>query len=200
MLKRIFVPYFLLVALSFGCKDESSNEGDVLFKQGKFEEAVKAYDEYLKLKPSHVKTIYNRGRAYEELKEYDKALEDFYLVLQEDPQNVSALLSIGKDFFYRKEDYKNAYFNFDKALKYDNNNETAYTLRGKANQKLGNIQEAMSDYNNAIRINKEYGDAYLSRGSLKIYYNQKHTACNDFKMAKSLGMKAADKAISVYCP
>ena len=199
-MKRIYLLVFLTACLGLvSCKNENSQIGDRHFKNGNYEEAIAAYTEYLRLKPRDIKTIYNRGRAYEELGQYEKALTDFRKVIKEDPLNVNGYLSIANDYYHRLKDYENTIFFSDKALKFDENNVLGYTLKGKAHQKLGQLDEALTSYNAAISINKEFPDAYLSRGSLRIYKKQTSKACTDFKLAKSLGAGQADELIKKYC-
>lgn len=196
-MNRLFTLLVLVFALS--CKNENSELGDNYFNNGEYQKAVDAYSEYLRMQPRDIKTIYNRGRAYEELKNYNKALEDFRKVIKEDPLNVNAHLSITSDFYYRLKDYENTIFFSDKVLKLDEKNALAHTLKGKANQKLGQLREAMSSYNDAISVNKEFADAYLSRGSLRIYLKQISRACGDLQLAKSLGANQAEQLITKYC-
>lgn len=199
LLKNVLSILAISASIVLGsCKDEAVVKGDVLFEQGKYEEAVAAYDEYLKLNPTHVKSIYNKGRAYEELGQYDKALETFRRALEIDGKNVAALLSVGQ-YYYRKEDYKNAAFNFDKAVTIDDSNSKAHFLLGRSYHLQGMVKEAMGAYDNAISLNKELGDAYLYRGALRVNLKQRANACSDFKIAKSLGVKDADEALSKYC-
>ena len=196
-MSRLFVLVIIIFAL--GCKNENSQLGDKLFNEGKYQEAIAAYTEYLRLQPRDIKTIYNRGRAYEELQQFDKALDDFRSVIKEDPLNVNGHLSIASDFYYRLKDNDNAILFAEKVIKLDEKNVLAHTLKGKSHQKLGQLEEAMSAYNDAISVDKEYADAYISRGSLRVYLNQTSRACSDFKLAKSLGAQQADNLIGKYC-
>lgn len=196
-MNRLSVLIILLIA--FGCKNENSELGDKFFSNGEYQKAVDAYTEYLRMQPRDIKTIYNRGRAYEELEEYAKANEDFRKVIKEDPLNVNAHLSIASDYYYRQKDFENTIFFAEKALKLDQNSALAYTLKAKGHQKLGDLKEAMEAYNDAISVDEEYPDAYLSRGSLRIYLKQFSRACNDFRLAKSLGATQAESLITKYC-
>lgn len=189
---------FLMVALISGCKDEDAVKGDQLFQKGRYEEAIAAYNEYLELNPSHIKSIYNRGRAYEELGQYDKALASFKEVLDIDEKNTAALMSVGQHY-YRENDYPNAVFYLDKAVTVDNSNARAFFLLGRSYHLQGMVREAMEAYDSAISLNDNLGEAYLYRGALKAHLNRMSAACNDFKMAKSLEVRDADEALSRYC-
>lgn len=200
MLGRFFTYFGIICLILFtACKDERSNEGDKYFARGDYKKAVQSYNEYISLNPEHIKSIYNRGRAYEELGQYDKAMKDFQHVLKRKPKHVRALLSVANNFYVRKKDYENTIFYADKALEYDNKNAVAYILKGRAQQKLGQLTPALSSYNNAISVNKNYPDAYISRGSLRLAAKQPDKACNDFKTAAALGSEQANQLLSRYC-
>lgn len=189
----------LIILLSVvACKDERSELGDKYFKSGDYQKAIDAYTEYLRLEPTHIKSLYNRGRAFEELGKHEEALQDFNKVLKEDPQNANALLSLATDYYYRLQDYENTIYYAQKVLKVEES-AMAHTLIGKGQQKLGNLKEALAAYNNAISVNKEYADAYISRGSLRTYLKQYSRACTDFKLASSLGATNADALVKKYC-
>ena len=97
-----------LVSILFSCASDSTDKGDLLFEAGNYQEAVDAYTEYLDIKPRNIKTLYNRGRAFEELGQFDPALEDYEKVLKLDPDHSRAHLSIG-NIYFRNEDYQQAY-------------------------------------------------------------------------------------------
>ncbi|MTI38025.1 tetratricopeptide repeat protein [Fulvivirga lutimaris] len=196
-MKNAFILFFALAIIS--CSNENSKNGDKFFSNGEYDKAVEAYTVYLNTEPRDIKTIYNRGRAYEELGKYELALKDFNRVIKEDPLNVNAHLSIMVDYYDRLNDYENTIFYAEKVLKLDETNANAFTLKGKAHQKLGQLPEALSAYNAAISVDKEYAEAYLSRGALRIYTKQTSRACSDFRMAQTLGVEKADELLKKYC-
>ena len=187
-----------IAVVSSSCGNEDVTLGDRLFDQGKYDDAIKAYTEYLELQPTHLKSIYNRGRAYEELGKYDQALSDFEKTLEIDQKNVSALLSIG-NHYYRKERFDIAAYNFEKAVGLNTNLAEARYLWGKAQHQLGKFDDALFQYNLAISLNSNYGDAYFHRGVLNISMKNSKKACQDLRTAKTLNVADADAALSKYC-
>ena len=188
----------LLLFTFYSCQDESSLIGDQYFEAGKYKEAIVAYNEYLKLKPRHVKTIYNRGRCYQELGQYEKAMDDFNMVIKLDRNNKNAMLSIGQEM-YRREDFKSAIFYCDQVNAKDPNNSMAYYLMGRSNHRLGNTRTALNNYNTAINISKDFGEAYLYRGALKLFLKRKKEACSDLRKAVSLNTSGAKEALNKNC-
>lgn len=189
---------FLVVVGIFSCSDENSLLGDTYYNEGKYEEAIEAYNEFLKLKPRHAKTIYNRGRCYQELGEYEKAIKDFNLVLKYDQRNESAWLSLGQEM-YRTEDFKSALFYSDKVLEINRNNAMAYYLKARSSQKLGNLRDALNNYNTVINLDPDFGEAYLHRGSVHLYFKRQSTACKDLLKARELDVPGATEAYGKNC-
>jgi tetratricopeptide (TPR) repeat protein len=190
--------FFLLLGIASSCQDENSLVGDQYFEAGNYEKAIDAYNDYLKLKPRHVKTIYNRGRCYQELGQYDKAMEDFNKVIKLDGNNENALLSIGQEM-YRREDYKSTVFYCEKVLEKDPNNAMSYYLMGRANHKQGHTRTALNNYSTAINLSKDFGEAYLYRGALNLFLKRKSAACNDLQQAVKLKTKGAKEALAKNC-
>ena len=180
------------------CDSKSSQEGDQLFAQGKYEEAVSQYTQYIEYNPDDIKSIYNRGRAYEELGQYDKSMADYEKALEVDPKNVNALMSIGKAHF-RNREYGDAAFYYDKAVKVKGGSAEAHFFSARANHKMGETGRAMEGYNQAISMNSNYGEAYLYRGALKIFLKKKSAGCADLKKALALEVSDAEAALEKYC-
>ena len=76
------------------CINEESRTADNYYEVNDFTKAIELYDEVIKLKPNDTKSIYRRGRSYEELKKYNLAFKDYNKVLELDKNNSNATLSI----------------------------------------------------------------------------------------------------------
>ncbi|PWL31972.1 MAG: hypothetical protein DCO95_01970 [Roseivirga sp. XM-24bin3] len=186
-----------VVALS-ACNKSVTREADALYKQGKYKEAIAAYDEYLTTKPKDLKSLYNRGRAHEEVGNLSQAKEDFESVLQLDADNLNANLSMGK-YWYNQKDFTKAIYYFDKVLEVDGRVSTAYLLKGRSLHQQGEFPKAKENYDQAINFDNKNPEAFLYRGALKIALNQTRGACNDFNRAKALGASEANDALAKYC-
>lgn len=185
-------------AIILACDSESSQQGDQLFGQGKYEEAISEYSRYIEYNPDDIKSIYNRGRAYEELGEFEKSLADYERALKVDAKNINALMSIGK-FHFRNENYGDAAFYFDKAIKVKGGSPTAHFLSARSNHKIGETTKAMEGYDRAISLDSDYGEAYLYRGALKVFLGKKSSGCSDLKKANALETPDAKEALNEYC-
>ena len=149
-----------VVVIVASCSSQSTREGDDLFNSGQYEEAIEAYSEYLKTRPKDIKTLYNRGRAYEELGQLENAKDDFIRVLDIDQDNLNANLSMGK-YWYLKKNYRQAILFFDKVLIVDSGSSNAYLLRGRSYHQLGTFKKAIEDYNQAINTDSKNAEAFF---------------------------------------
>jgi tetratricopeptide (TPR) repeat protein len=187
----------LLVSL-LSCKDQNTIKGDKLFEDKKYQEAIAVYDEFLKLKPTHVKSIYNRGRAYEELGQFDKAYTDYQAALELDKKNTSAMLSIATHN-YRMADYEVAAYMAQRALDENPQLPKAYFWLGRSNHQLGKFKEAMEAYERSINLAPDFGEVYLYRGLLYLVQKNKAKGCADLKKADELDAADAAAALANYC-
>ena len=115
-----------------------------------------------------------------------------------DPNHANALMSIGK-YHFRNNSYADASFYFSKAADIKKSDPQVFFLKGRAHHKLGETQVAMEAYDEAISKNRDYGEAYLYRGALKVYQGNKSAGCNDLRTAQSLKVPDAENALKEYC-
>lgn len=190
--------FSIILVFFMGCDGNEYKMADQYFEQGEYKKAIEQYNQYLEYKPTHIESIYNRGRAYEELGQFEKSLSSYEETLEIDPKNVNAMMSIGKHHF-RQKNYKDAAFYFDKAAGINKSDDQAMYLAARAFHKAGQTKEAMEAYDNAISTNNQLGEAYLYRGALKVYQGKKSAGCQDFRSAKALNISEAQAAIEQYC-
>jgi len=66
---------------------------------------------------------------------------------------------------------------------------------GTAYSKLGNYNQAITDYDKAIELNPKYGDAYYNRGNAYCRLGNSTYANEDWNMAAKLGNMFAQKSL-----
>lgn len=114
-MKYLSILLFLSICL-ISCEEKDDLEkANQYYNSADYKKAIQAYNRHLEMKPAHEIAIYNRGRAYEELGQYDKAVDDFLRVIEINPRNIGAYLSYGKQF-YRKKTMKMLHFNLKRHI------------------------------------------------------------------------------------
>ena len=167
------------------CSESKTNPADSYFEKGQFEEAVQSYTEELKFKPADVKILYNRGRAYQELGKFNEARADYESALKQDPNNFQVLLSLATIQLEEK-NYASALLYATKAEEIAGAPAMASFLKGRALHQLGMAEDALKAYENAIQLDRNFGQAYYNRGILKVALDRTKQACDDFKLAAVL--------------
>lgn len=93
------------------------------------------------------------------------------------------------------EDFKGAIDAYNKAIELKlsgPNLSWAYYNRGNAKISLGQIKEAIDDYDKAIRLNPSFSEAYNNRGWEKFKLDRIDEARQDFEMAFNLARAAGN--------
>lgn len=197
-----FLSKVLIVSVFAGtiwsCSESSRSLGDSHFEKAEYALAVQAYTDDLNLKPTNVILLYNRGRAFQEMGELNKARVDFQSALAYDPNNFQILLSLSAVQLEEK-NYASALLYSTKAEEISGAPAMASFLKGRALHQLGLPEDALKAYGRAIQIDKDFGQAYLNRGLLKVALDRNKQACEDFKLALILEYPGANDAFDKYC-
>ena len=64
---------------------------------------------------------------------------------------------------------------------------------------LGDFFGALTDYEQAIKYNSKFADAYFNYGFLLYYQNQKEAACQNISKAGELGLANSFIFIRKFC-
>jgi tetratricopeptide (TPR) repeat protein len=91
--------------------------------------------------------------------------------------------------FAAKGDFKNALTEFDQAAKMDPANGLVFFHRAIAREKLGQIDEAIADYNAVILLRTSLREAHFNRGTLLLNKKEYKPAIADFNAAIKLDPK-----------
>jgi tetratricopeptide (TPR) repeat protein len=110
----------------------------------------------------------NRGFAYQDKKDFARAIADYTAALRLDPD--MALVYLNRAFAYKeKGDFDRALADGDRALELDPENRLLLRGRGdvyraRGDKSKGDYDNAIADYSEAIRLDPQDGLAYRSRG------------------------------------
>ena len=189
----------ILAAILFSCSGSPDiNSGDAAFNKGDYSAAVTGYTESLQTNPSDIDLLYGRGRSYQELGKLQEAQADFEEALNLDAKNFQVLLSLATIQLEQKS-YASALLYATKAEEIPGAPARASFLKGRALHQLGMPEDALKAYGNAIQVDKDFGQAYLNRGLLKIGLDRTKQACEDFKLAAALNYPGAAENLEKYC-
>ena len=108
-----------------GDADAAFQRGVELQEIGRFAEAIKAYDEAIRLGSSFLVAYNNRGAAYGAIKQYERAIPDFDRAIELNPKYTEAYCNRGAAFGALKQ-YDRAIGDFDKAIQLDPKYARAY--------------------------------------------------------------------------
>lgn len=178
-----------------------SNVGEAFHAMGKTDDAIRFYEAALRLDPKLASVHANLGAAYREKGRESEALSHFKLAQQLDPANdtVATLVKESESTvwqsYYRtaveqqqKGDYKASIQSFKQVLTSPGITEATlpadfWLAYGLSYQQNNQLDEAIAQYDKAIKVAPEQGDGYYYRATV---YHQKQVlglAIRDYNAA-----------------
>jgi tetratricopeptide (TPR) repeat protein len=167
-------------------KDESGLFclGNAFYGRELFESGIKCYDESLELK-ENADAYSNRGVAYADLNQNERAIEDYNKAIGLNPNYAEAYINRGNAYADLNQNER-AIEDYNKAIELNPNYAVAYINRGNAYADLNQNERAIEDYNKAIELNPNYTEAYNNRGIAYADLNQNERAIEDYNKAIEL--------------
>ena len=155
-------------------------DGNTLFEQKKYEEAIAAYSQILEKFPEAYIINLNIGNSYFQLEKYPEAEAAYQKVLDRDPANTSAIIGIGNCYsnrkdgakaleWYRKIDFEKIE---DPTVLY---NVGTYLYNG------GQYDEALKFYKKAVDVQADFLDAIYQLGLAYLTTQKKDEAIGAFE-------------------
>jgi len=117
----------------------------------KYDDAITAYDEAIRLDPNYALTWYNKGNGLKNLGKYDEAIQACNKSIELDPNNAYAWDSKG-EALRRQGKYKEAIQALDKAIELDPNLADAWNNKSKALKALGRTTESNAAFAKAKEL------------------------------------------------
>jgi tetratricopeptide (TPR) repeat protein len=126
--------------------------------------------------------------VYRLIKEYPRALADYDLALELDPQNAWAFAGRGETYRLLK-DYEKALQDFERALALHPKDGWAHGHRGMTYVALKDYEKALPDFSRSIELTPMYAATYGRRGSAYLRLNLLKEAQADYSRCWELDAK-----------
>jgi tetratricopeptide (TPR) repeat protein len=169
------------------------------FRQiGIWKNSIIFWNYIIEKEPERVLFAYlNRGVAFENKGELNKAIEDYEKVIDIDPLYFEAYNNLGvlygqNGLFDRAIEY------FNKSIGIDPAYVDAYVNRGIAYAVSGRYDSALKDFDKAVLLDQNSAEAYFNRGSLYLKTGNRERAASDFRKACDLGKQDACSRSALY--
>jgi tetratricopeptide (TPR) repeat protein len=139
-------------------------------KQGKSDEAIKAYKQASALFPDDDELHSKLGLIYFNQNDYVSADKEYSKAVELDPNVASSVYSLGQ--VYMAEGlYTDAETQFKKVKLISPDDPSGFYALGQTYRKMGQFDEAAAELNTAIEMDSSYSEAYLELG--KTYADMK---------------------------
>ena len=160
-----FQPTKAVSSLPARTKEEWFKIGNDLYKLERYEEAITAYDQAIRLDPGDALSYHGKGDVLNELERYEEAITAYDQVIRLDPNFVNAYHGKGRTLCNLGY-YEEALITCDQVIRLDTNNALAYSNKGMALYKLERYEEAITAYDQAIRLDPGDALSYHGKGDV----------------------------------
>jgi tetratricopeptide (TPR) repeat protein len=178
-------------------------EGNRLFEQGKYVEAISKFEEFLEQNYTIYQVHINIGNCYREIGEYEKAIASFNNVLENvksrkntiegDESASKALANIG-EIYLLQDDIEKAGEYFKLAVDSFPGNETIAFNVGEIFFTQGDTDKAIEYFNLSIKIKENWAIPYRRLGYAYLNKGEYQQAIDNFKKFLSLSPDSPDAA------
>jgi len=178
-------------------------EGNRLFEQGKYVEAISKFEEFLEQNYTIYQVHLNIGNCYREIGEYEKAIAAFNNVLENvksrkntiegDESAAKALANIG-EIYLLQDDIEKAGEYFKQAVDSFPGNEAIAFNVGEIFFTQGDTDKAIEYFNLAIKIKENWAIPYRRLGYAYLNKGEYQLAIDNLKKFLSLSPDSPDAA------
>jgi len=124
----------------------------------------------------------NRGTAYFNKGDLDRAIQDYDQAIRLNPKDMSAYYSRG-GAYNKKGNYDRAIQDLNEAIRLNPNDKSAYVVRGDTYKEKRDYDRAIQDFNEVIHLDPTDARAYSDRGSANIGKDDYDHAIQDYDQA-----------------
>ena len=110
--------------------DAWRNKGIALHKQGKFNEAVAAYEKAIQINPLDSSSWSGKGAVLDDLGQYDQAIRAYDQAIEINPQDADSFANKGLNLYHYQAKYDEAIVALDMAIKINPQLAGAWNIKG----------------------------------------------------------------------
>jgi len=180
---RYGVVVFIILLLGFYALRTIDRNAD-------FKNNLTLWSKTVKTSPNNSKAHNNLGFTYEHLGEGKKALEEFEIAVKLRPDNFKALTNLGAVYANLKR-YNESVFVLEKAIEIRQYDRT-YDKLGLVYVEIGDEENAIEQFNEAIKINPRYAKAHNDLGTVYGRIGEFDLALEEFNTAIKIDKDYAD--------
>ena len=167
------------------------HRGLILGSAGRTEDAVRAYEESIRLAPPDPLVLVLLARSHAELAEWDSATDALQRALDLDPE-LAAAYAVRGYMALRRGLPDAAIDSYKRAIRYEKRNASHYYSLGVATEKAGRPHEALQHYRRAAQIDPENPDYRLVLGAVHERRGRPGDALAAYKKATVLSPEDPD--------
>jgi tetratricopeptide (TPR) repeat protein len=157
--------------------------GTVYMTNGnKLPDAIRDFDQAIKIKPDYMHAYLNKGYSLEQLKDNDGAFYNYRYAAHLQPTASEPWVDIAS-LKSTLGETAGAILAYDTALRLNPLFSEGYNARGLLRQEVKDYPGALDDFDEAVGLNPKYAEAYLDRGALKYEMNDFEASMSDLNAA-----------------
>jgi tetratricopeptide (TPR) repeat protein len=171
--------------------DAWNEKGIALADMGKYDEAILAFNESIRLDPNRADSWYSKGVALYDMGKYDDSLKAYEEAIRLNPNHADAWYNKGIDLGIQGK-YDEAIQAFDKAIDINPQDADAWYYKGLALDDQGRYDEAIKAFNESIRLDPNDADAWYYKGIVLGIQGRYDEAIQAFDKAIDINPQDAD--------
>jgi tetratricopeptide (TPR) repeat protein len=170
-----------------------NNKGKTLYRLGEYDEAIKAFDEAIRLDPNYAKAWNNKGIVLKNQGKYDEAIKAFDEAIRLDP-TIAATWNNKGSTYVRQGKYNEAIKAYDESIRLDPEDADVWKDKGnllysmaESPHKYGEPTElykkALECYNKTLKANPLDAEAWTVKGFILDDLNLSDEATTSYRTA-----------------
>ncbi len=168
-----------------------NNLGIAYDKIGKYEDAIKEFEEALRLDPEYIEVHNNLAVTFEKLGRIEEAIEGLQHALRLNPNYVEALSNLGS-IYAKSQKYEDAIRELQKASGINPDYAFAHNSLGIVYAEQKKYEEAIEEFKAAIRLAPEHAPSHCNLGEMYLEQGKNDEALKEFQKALELEPEFAE--------